>query len=460
MAHQTNFANGKVWRSIVDVSLPITAAQLLNLLYNIVDRIYIGHIPKVGDIALTGVGLSFPIITLIMAFSMLFGSNGGAPLCSMERGKGNDEEAEKIMGTSFFMLVCSGAVITVLGLIFAKPILYLFGASDASFPYAYSYLTIYLLGSVFVMVTLGMNSFINSQGFGRTGMMTVVIGAVLNIILDPLFIFVFDLGVQGAAIATVLSQLVSGIWVIRFLTGPQAVLKLKFKSMRLQAKRLKDITVLGFSGFIMGLTSSLVQIVCNKMAFLYGGDLYVTVMTVLNSVRELFSTPLSGFSGGAVPVISYNYGAKQFGRVKQAIRFMVIFGLVSSSLVWLLVVCFPAAFIHLFNSEPALIEAGVPAIRTYFFGFVLMSLHMNGQNTFVALGKAKQAITFSLLRKVIIVVPLTLLLPGLGFGVEGVLLAEPISNIVSGIACFTTMYFVVFGELNGKRTPKVKHPAP
>ncbi len=256
MAHQTDFANGKVWRSIVDVSLPITAAQLLNLLYNIVDRIYIGHIPKVGDIALTGVGLSFPIITLIMAFSMLFGSNGGAPLCSMERGKGNDEEAEKIMGTSFFMLVCSGLVITVVGLVFAKPILYLFGASDVSFPYAYSYLTIYLLGSVFVMVTLGMNSFINSQGFGRIGMMTVVIGAVLNIILDPLFIFVFQLGVRGAAIATVLSQFVSGIWVLRFLTGPQATLKLKIKCMRLQAKRLKDITVLGFSGFIMGMTSS------------------------------------------------------------------------------------------------------------------------------------------------------------------------------------------------------------
>jgi len=448
-AHQTDFSTGSVSRSIVDVAIPMTAAQILNLLYNIVDRIYIGRIPGVGARALTGVGLCFPIITLIAAFSMLYGVNGGAPLCTIQRGKGNMDEAEKIMGTSFSMLVLTGLSITILGLLFYKPILYLFGASDATFPFAHEYITIYLLGSVFVMITLGMNSFINSQGFGRTGMMTVAIGAVINIILDPIFIFALHMGVRGAALATIISQFVSAVWVVKFLTGSQAVLRLRRKSMRIKWFRLKHIIVLGFSGFIMGMTNSVVQIVCNKTAFLYGGDLYVGVMTVLNSVREIFNTPLMGFSSGAVPVMSFNYGKKAFGRVKQAINFISWFGIICAAAVWLLIFCFPSMFIQLFNKDADLIQVGIPAIRIYFFGFFMMSLQSAGQNTFVALGKAKHAIFFSLFRKVIIVVPLTILLPHLwNLGINGVLWAEPISNIVGGSACYLTMRCTVIPELN------------
>ncbi|WMJ81524.1 MATE family efflux transporter [Clostridium sp. MB40-C1] len=438
--HQTDFGSGSVAKSILDVALPITLAQILNLLYNIVDRIYIGHIPEIGDLALTGVGLCFPIITLIMAFGMLFGSNGGAPLCSVQMGKGDSEEAEKIMGNSFSLLLLTGFIITVIGLIFAKTILYTFGASEITYSYAYDYLKIYLLGSIDVTITLGMNPFINSQGFGRTGMMTVVIGAALNIILDPIFIFGLHMGVKGAAIATVISQMVSAIWIIRFLTGKYAVLKLNWSNMKIEWERVKEITKLGFSGFVMGITTSIGQVVCNKMAFLYGGDLYVGIMTVLNSVREIFSTPLMGFGGGAVPVMSFNYGKGAYFRVKKAISFVTWCGVVFACIVWLLVICFPAMFIQVFNNTPELIQAGIPAIRIYFFGFFLMALHSTGQNTFIALCMAKEATFYSLLRKVFIVIPLTILLPHLwNLGVQGVFLAEPISNVIGGLACYLAM---------------------
>lgn len=248
-AHQTDFSRGNVYRNILEVAIPLTLAQLLNLLYNVVDRIYIGRIPEVGTLALTGVGLCFPVISLVTAFTYLYG-NGGCPLCAMERGRGNKEEAEKIMGNSFILLVYTGLILMALGLLFYKPLLYLFGASDATFPYAGSYMQIYLLGTVFVMISVGMNPFINSQGFGNMGMLTVLIGAVLNIVLDPVFIFVFHMGVRGAALATILSQFCSALWVLRFLTGKRAVLKLKKEAFRLKWKRVKSILGLGVSGFI------------------------------------------------------------------------------------------------------------------------------------------------------------------------------------------------------------------
>ncbi|MGI6031417.1 MAG: MATE family efflux transporter [Eubacteriales bacterium] len=447
-AHQSDYGTGSVLKSIVDAAVPLTLAQMLNLLYNIVDRIYIGHIPVVGDVALSGLGLCFPVISLVAAFSMLFGANGGAPLAAMERGAGRQEEAERIMGTAFFMLVAVGLVLTGLGLLLCEPMLYAFGASDVTYPYARDYLNIYLLGSVPVLITLGMNSFINAQGFPRVGMMTVVIGALLNVALDPILIFALDLGVKGAAIATVFSQTVSAVWVLKFLTGRQVELRLKVERMKLEAARLRRLVTLGTSGFVMGVTNSLVQMVCNKMAYQYGGDLYVGVMTVLNSVREVFNTPVMGFSSGAVPVMSYNYGKKAYVRVRLAIRYVTFIGLGLAFSLWIIIVLFPAFFIHLFNSKPQLLEAGVPAMHVYFFGFFMMAFQMSGQNTFVALGKAKHAIFFSLFRKVIIVVPLTLLLPGLwGLGVTGVLLAEPISNFVGGLACYCTMRHVVFPEL-------------
>ncbi|MDR1377834.1 MAG: MATE family efflux transporter [Synergistaceae bacterium] len=425
----------------------MTIAQILHLLYNIVDRIYIGRIPGTGALALTGVGLCFPIISFVNSFSNFFGV-GGAPLCAMARGRGDNEEAEKIMGTSFSMLCYTGILLTVLGLLFYKPVLYLLGASDETFPFAGEYIRIYLWGNLFVMIALGMNPFINSQGFGQTGMMTVLFGAVANIILDPIFIFTFHMNIRGAAIATVLSQFLSTVWVLGFLTGSQATLKLRFKNMKVRWFRLKKILALGLSNFIMGMTTSLVQMICNVTAQSYGGDLYVGVMTVVNSVREIFQLPISGLTNGAIPIISFNYGGKALERVRKAIAFVFLAGISYTLLAWLTIFCFPRIFIRLFSEDPALIAAGIPALRIYFWGFLLMSLHVAGQNTFVALGRSRQAIFFSLFRKVIVVVPLTLILPKLwDLGIDGVFWAEPVSNILSGLACSITLWITVIPEL-------------
>lgn len=448
--HQTDFSHGSVYRNILEVAVPMTFAQLLNLLYNIVDRMYIGRIPEEGTLALTGVGLCFPIITLITAFTYLFG-NGGAPLCAMERGRGNDEEAEKLMGNTFTMLLITGVILMVIGFVFYKPILYLFGASDVTFPYAGEYITVYLFGTLFVMISLGMNPFINSQGFGNMGMLTVLLGAVMNIVLDPLFIFVFGMGVRGAAVATVFSQFISAAWVLRFLTGKRAVLHLKKEAMKIQWRRVRNIMALGVSGFIMAFTNSLVQIVCNATLQVYGGDLYVGIMTVLNSVREIFTMPVMGLTNGASPVMSYNYGERAYGRVKKAIGFITVVCAAYTLVAWGILQVIPEFFIHLFNSEPELVSKGVPALHIYFFGFVFMALQFSGQSVFVALGKARKATFFSLFRKVIIVVPLTILLPMLdSLGVDGVFWAEPISNLLGGCACFFTMLLTVLPELKNR----------
>jgi putative MATE family efflux protein len=456
--HQTDFSTGSVSRNILDVALPMIVAQLLNLLYHIVDRIYIGRIPGSGMLALTGVGLCFPAISFIAAFPQLFGV-GGSPLCAMQRGKGDDREAERIMGTAFSMLLITGALLTALGLVFHRPILYMLGASDDTFPFANDYLAIYLCGNVFVTIALGMNPFINCQGFGRTGMMTVLFGAVSNIVLDPVFIFTFHMGIRGAALATVLSQFLSALWVLKFLTGGQAVLKLRFASMSIQWKRLKKILALGSSTFLMGMTTTLVQGVCNVTAQIYGGDLYVGVMTVLNSVREIFTLPVSGLTNGAIPVISFNYGAGAFHRIRSAIRFLSITGIGYTALAWLALFFFPGLFIRIFTNDAALLSAGIPALRIYFFGFIMMSLHFVGQQIFVALGRAWHAMFFSLLRKAIIVAPLTVLLPKLwGLGVDGVFWAEPVSNVVSGIFCFATMLHAVAIQLKDPGQPAPSTP--
>lgn len=313
--HQTDFSKGTVSRNIISVAIPMTAAQVLNLLYNIVDRIYIGMIPGTGQTALGGLGLCFPIIMLITAFTNLFG--GASPLCGIALGKKDEKEASLVMGNALSLLLISGTLLMVVGLIFHKPILYLFGASDSTYPYASQYITIYLLGTLAVMTALGMNPYINSQGFARVGMLTVVLGACTNIILDPVFIFLFHLGVRGAAIATVISQTFSAIWVLKFLTGKQAVLKLKLSTMKLSLPRVLSISALGFSSFIMSFTNSLVQVVCNKTLQQFGGDLYISIMTILNSVRAIAQTPVGGLSNGASPVLSFNYGRKNYKAVKR-----------------------------------------------------------------------------------------------------------------------------------------------
>lgn len=448
--NQNDFSQGSIVKNILRLALPMTLAQLINVLYNIVDRIYIGRIPQNATMALTGLGLCLPIISMVIAFANLFGM-GGAPLCSIQRGKGNDQEAEAIMGNSFIMMIICGLALTILGLVLKRPMLYLFGASDATIPYADSYITIYLLGSVFVMIGLGMNSFINSQGFGKTGMLTVLLGAVANIVLDPVFIFLLDLGVQGAAWATILSQGLSALWIVRFLTSEKAILKLRKKAFRLKKWRILSIVGLGLSGFTMSITNSLVQIMYNASLARFGGDVYVGVMTVVNSVREVISLPISGLTNSAQPVMGYNYGAGQYKRVKQAILFMSVVSISYTTVMWGLVHGFPEFFIRIFNHEGDLVAVGVPAMQIYYFGFFMMSLQFAGQSVFVALGKSKNAVFFSIFRKVIIVVPLILILPNLfRLGVNGIFMAEPVSNFAGGMACFFTMLATVWPELSRK----------
>lgn len=427
-------------------------AQILNLMYNIVDRIYIGRIPGEGLLALGGVGLCFPFITLITAFTNLYGA-GGAPLCSIERGRGHQEEAQQIMNTSFWLLVITGVLLTVLGSTFCRPVLTLFGASDTSLPYAMSYMRIYLLGTIFSMVALGMNPFINSQGFANVGMTTIFLGAVTNIVLDPLFIFVFRLGVQGAAWATVCSQILSAVFVMRFLTGSRAELRLLLrKRPALQRKHVWDIIGLGSASFVMQCTNSLVQIACNRMLGAFGGDIYISTMTIINSVRQILDTSVLAIADGASPILSYNYGAGRYDNVKKSIRFVTLSALAYTTVVWVLVLLLPELFIGIFNNDDSLLTVAVPALHIYFFAFIFQALQYSGQTVFKSLNKKKQAIFFSLLRKVVIVVPLTFLLPYLGkLGANGVFIAEPISNFLGGSACFLAMLLMVFPELSGKK---------
>mgnify|MGYP000547922045 CR=1 FL=1 len=441
---QNDFSRGSMARNILQMALPMTVAQLINILYNVVDRMYLGKLP--GHLSLTGLGLCLPIISILMGFANLCGM-GGAPLCSIHRGKGEDGEAERILGNSFALLLLFGAGLTALGLAFRRPILYLFGASDLTFPYANDYLTIYLLGTLFVMIGLGMNPFINAQGFSRMGMMTVALGAAVNIVLDPIFIFALDMGVRGAALATVLAQGCSALWVLKFLTGRRALLRLRWRTLRLQAARVRRILALGASGFAMSMTNSLVQVLCNASLQHYGGDLYVGVMTVINSIREVVSMPVQGITNGCQPVLGYNYGAGEYERVRRGIRFTTVLTVGYSVAAWALVMAVPELLIRIFNDEPELIAAGIPAFRLYFAAFFCMSFQFIGQSVFVGLGRSRSAVFFSLLRKAFIVAPLTLLLPGLGMGVDGVFVAEPVSNVLGGLACLLTMYVTVYRRL-------------
>jgi len=451
---KNDFSQGSMWKNIMNQAIPLTVAQAVQVLYNVVDRVYLGHLPGASSLALTGVGLIFPIVALVTAFGNLF-ATGGTPLCSIARGAGEQERAEKIMNNTFSMLVLTGLILTVLGYCFRRPILYLFGAGDETYPYADAYLTVYLAGTVCAMVSTGMNGFINAQGFPKVGMLTIILGAVLNVILDPIFIFVFDLGVRGAAVATVISQSVSCLWVLRFLTGKRAILRLKLPLMQPEGKLLKEITALGVPGFIMAGTNCLVQVTCNATLKVYGGDTYIGVMTVINSVREIFSIPVTGLTHGAQPVISFNYGAKQYRRVKGGIVFISLLGAAFTAVCWALVLIFPEQLLRLFTADENLVRLGIRSMHIYFFGFVFMSLQFAGQSTFTALGKAKQAVFFSLLRKAFIVFPLTLLLPK-WFAVDGVFLAEPISNLIGGVACFATMAATIFPMLKkeeARQTP-------
>ena len=449
---KNDFSQGSIAKNILSLAIPLTVAQLTVVLYNVVDRAFIGHIDSIGRDAFTGIGLVMPATYIVTAFANLCGT-GGAPLFSITRGRGDDKRASRIMGVSFTLLLLLGALLTIGFYLFQTPFLYLVGGSDETVVHARNYLQIYLIGVIPVMISLGMNPFINAQGFGKVGMMTTLLGAVINLILDPIFIFALHMGVQGAALATVIAQTCSAIWVLVFLTGKKAVLCLEKESLGLDFPILKRICGLGLTGFTFSVTNSLVQALGNAQLQAYGaatgsGDLYVAAMTAIVSIREIVVQPVRGLTQGAQPVMGFNYGAGKYSRVRESIRFITLACLGYNVVIWLLLIAFPRVFILLFNDDPALLEVGVSTMRTYFAAYVMMSFQFIGQNTFVALGRAKNAVFFSLFRKVILVVPLMLVLPRLwGLGAYGIFASEPVSDIIGGGACFITMMCTVYRDM-------------
>lgn len=411
------------------LAVPAVAAQLINVLYNIVDRIYIGHIEGYGDVALTGVGVTFPIIMLISAFSA-FAGMGGAPLASIELGRQDVPKAELILGNSAGMIVLFSAVLTVGFSIFKRPVLYAFGASDVTVEYAASYIGIYLIGTIFVQVAVGLNTFISGQGESKTAMLSVVIGAVLNIVLDPILIFVLDMGVRGAALATVISQAVSAAWVIRFLTSSRSVMKLKIKNMGLKADIVKRIAGLGISPFIMQSTESMVSITLNSGLQNYGGDLYVGTMSIMTSIMQLILIPVQGISQGVQPIISYSYGAGNRKRVKGAFMRLLAAGLLGTLILGGIAVFVPEVYAGIFTNNEKLIELTCQVMPVYFLGITIFGLQSACQSTFLALGQAKVSLFIALLRKVFLLIPLAVIFPKF-MGVMGIYRAEPVADIIS-----------------------------
>jgi len=440
-----DFSRGPIWRRVMEQSIPMMIAQLVQLLYNLVDRIYIGHLPGIGGLALTGIGLTFPITTLIAALTNLF-SVGGAPLFSIAYGNKDSQRAEKILNQVAMMLVICAIVVSLVCNIFRKEILFFFGASESTYPYANEYIRICLFGTVFTMLSTGLNPFIGAQGYPHIGMLTSMLGALTNITLDPILIFGMNMGLKGAAVATVIAQIVSAFWVFSFFLGKKTRFTFRRQHLRLDGALLREICALGTAGFVMDGTNCLVQIVNNVVLRSYG-DIYIGVMTVITSLRDVLALPALSITRGAQPVISFNYGARHYDRVKSGIRFSTILAAVYTLAAWSLVVLFPRHIMRAFTSEETILLAGGAAVQLYFCGFVFMAFQTAGQTVFTALSCPKRAIFFSLLRKAFLVVPLTLILPQVGFGVNGVFIAEPCSNIIGGIACYMTMWLTVYRKL-------------
>lgn len=429
MATQNKLGTEKLIKLMFQMSVPGMVAQIINIFYSVVDRIYIGHIQGVGASALTGIGLTFPIITLVAAFAQIVGA-GGAPLAAIELGKQDKEQAEKIMGTGFSMLLIFTVSLMTILFLFKRPLLTAFGASENTLPYADAYLSIYLIGTLSVLLYLGLNQYIIAQGKPVIAMLSVGIGAVLNLCLDPLFIFVLKMGVRGAAIATVISQTCSALWVLKTLTNPKADLGLKLKYIRFSKKTAGQITALGISPFIMSSTESLIGIVINHGMAVYGGDLYVGTYTIIQSLNQMIYAPVGGFTQGIQPIISYNYGAGNVDRVRGTYRRMI---LISGSFVFLafsILLLFPQVFVGLFTTDQELIHLTSKVLRVFFFGMLFFGIQNGIQPTFVALGQAKISLFIACLRKIILLIPLALVLPHF-LGVRGVYLAEPISDLLS-----------------------------
>lgn len=446
-----DMGTGSVRKLMVRMAVPAVLAQVINLLYNIVDRIYIGHVPEIGGLALTGVGLFTPILMLLTAFAMLAGA-GGAPLASIAMGRGDREKAEQIMGNCFTVLLLLAALLTVVFYCASPTLLRLFGASDATLPYAVQYGRVYVLGSVFVLIVMGMNTFITTQGFAKTSMLTTVIGAAINIVLDPIFIFVLGLGVTGAALATILSQAVSALWILRFLTGKKTVLKLQTRCMKLDPGVILPCLGLGVSSFVMVSTESILSVSFTTSLARYGGDVAVGAMTVLTSINQLVTMPLSGICQGGQPLISFNYGAKKLDRVKEA--FLCQFGtcVAYTILFWLLLMAAPGFFAGIFTSDTALVEYTAWALRIFLAGAFSVGFQISCQQAFMALGQAKICLFMACLRKLILLIPLIFILPHFfADQAMAVFLAEPISDILAA-AITTAAFFLFFRKLlkNGR----------
>lgn len=430
-----------VGRLLVRLSIPAIAAQIINLLYNLVDRVYIGHIPEDGSLALTGVGVCMPIIMIVSAFAALV-SNGSAPRASMSMGKGDNNTAEKILGNSFSLQIIISLLLTAALLAFGRPLLLAFGASENTIEYAFAYMNIYAVGTIFVQLTLGMNAFITAQGFAKTGMLSVLIGAVCNIALDPLFIYAFKMGVRGAALATIISQAVSTVWILCFLTGKKTVIKIRKQNLRLKREIVLPGIALGLAPFIMQASESIIIICFNSSLLRYGGDVAVGAMTILSGVMQFSMLPMQGLGQGAQPITSYNFGAGNNGRVKRTFKLLLTSTLSYSLLLWVVIMAFPQAFAKIFSPDGELVEFTAWALRIYCASMGLFGAQIACQLTFTSIGRAKESIVVAVMRKFVLLIPFIYIIPHLVQNqVMGVYLAEPIADFISVI--FTVILFSV-----------------
>ena len=449
---EANLGEDRIGGLLFKLALPAILAQVINLLYNLVDRMYIGHIAKVGSVALTGLGVTMPFIMCVSAFAALV-SMGGAPRASIMMGRGNREEAERILGNCTSMLVIVAVIVTAVSQIWGTDILMLFGASESTLPYAWAYMQIYSTGTIFVQLALGLNAFINAQGFAKTGMLTVVIGAVCNIILDPIFIFGLHMGVRGAALATIISQGISCVWIVRFLLGRQTTLRIRKENLRIRPKTVGPCIALGVAPFIMQFTESVLNICFNTSLLKYGGDVAVGAMTILSSVMQMSMLPIQGLTQGAQPIIGFNYGAKKMDRVKKTFRLLLLSCVTFTAVIWLICMMLPQAFILIFTDQAELIAFTKWAMRIYMAVSLIFGVQISCQQTFIALGNAKTSVFLALLRKVLLLIPLIYILPAfMEDKLMAVFLAEPVADVIA-VTTTSILFYRTYRSLRKEKEP-------
>lgn len=449
---EANLGEDRIGGLLFKLALPAILAQVINLLYNLVDRMYIGHIAKVGSVALTGLGVTMPFIMCVSAFAALV-SMGGAPRASIMMGRGNREEAERILGNCTSMLVIVAVIVTAVSQIWGTDILMLFGASESTLPYAWAYMQIYSIGTIFVQLALGLNAFINAQGFAKIGMLTVVIGAVCNIVLDPIFIFGLHMGVRGAALATIISQGISCVWIVRFLLGRQTTLRIRKENLRIRPKTVGPCIALGVAPFIMQFTESVLNICFNTSLLKYGGDVAVGAMTILSSVMQMSMLPIQGLTQGAQPIIGFNYGAKKMDRVKKTFRLLLLSCVTFTAAIWFVCMVLPQAFILIFTDQAELIAFTKWAMRIYMAVSLIFGVQISCQQTFIALGNAKTSVFLALLRKVLLLIPLIYILPAfMEDKLMAVFLAEPVADVIA-VTTTSILFYRTYRSLGKEKEP-------